>query len=302
MKILTLTMNPCVDRTYWVEDFGLQPCRTEKMSGGKGVNVARVLTALGEDCIAVAPAGGANGDEFARLAREEGVRLTVVPIRGETRSVITYARLNDFSQRVEREPGPDLTEDEIGAIRSVVFHLLPECAVLAVCGSASCPAGARLIAELIACAGAMGVKTLLDANGEALTLGAEARPDVLKINETELEQLIPASGDPLHPEASVLTTEKGIGRVILTMGQKGCAQFMGEQASYCPAPRITCVNPVGSGDCFTAAWLHAQMRGFSDDGALLLGCAAGAANASVFPAARISAEDVERLAGFRWIG
>lgn len=300
MRVLTLTLNPCVDRTLWVEEFDRQPVRTEKMSGGKGINVARVLTALGEDCIAVAPAGGTAGAEFACLARSEGVNLITVPISGNTRTIDTYARISDDAQRIVREDGPLLSDTEAEAIRSAVLSLLPTCAVLAICGSASCERGAYLIRDLILTAKSMGVRTLLDANGDALTIGADALPDVLKVNESELSQLIPLTDDPLHPEAGKLTMEKGVGRVLLTLGDKGCAQYLWEQASFCPAPQVECINAVGSGDCFTAAWLHAQIHGFSDDGALLLACAAGAANAMQFPAAMITRADIEKITGFSW--
>ncbi len=300
MKIITLTLNPCVDRTLWVEDFDQAPIRIDKMSGGKGVNTARVLTALGEDCIAVTYSAGETGQEFEGLAREEGINLVTVPVSGNTRTIDTYARLSDYEQRVQREAGPILTEDEIDSIRQTVLRLLPGCAVLAVCGSASCIGGARLIAELIRHAKLMGVRTLLDANGEALTEGVEAVPDVLKVNEAELAQLLGPSDDPMHPEASRLTMEKGIGRVILTLGDRGCVQYLWEQSSFCPAPKIRCINAVGSGDCFTAAWLHAQIRGFSDDGALMIASAAGAANAMQFPAAKITKSDIEAITGFSW--
>ena len=300
MKIVTLTLNPCVDRTLWVEDFDKEPVRIEKMSGGKGINVARVLTALHEDCVAVTYSGGDAGREFEELARGEGINLIAVPVAGNTRTIDTYARLSDYEQRVVREKGPVLSEEELASIKQAVVDLLPSCAVLAVCGSASCPGGARLIHELIACAKAMGVRTLLDSNGEALTEGAKAVPDVLKVNEAELAQLLGPSDDAMHSEASRLTIEQGIGRVILTLGERGCVQYLWEQSSFCPAPKIECVNAVGSGDCFTAAWLHAQIRGFSDDGALMIASAAGAANARQFPAAKITKEDIENIVGFHW--
>lgn len=301
MRIMTLTLNPCVDRTLWVEDFGKPPVRTESMSGGKGVNVARVLSALGEDCIAVAPCGGEGGKEFAQLAVSEGVHLIPVQISGNTRTIDTFVRASDFAQQVTREPGPDLTEEEINRIRDTVLSHLDGCAVLAVCGSASCEHGARLIRELIVEAKMRGVRTLLDSNGAALTEGAKAVPDVLKINEQELSQLVEPSGDAMHPEAARLTMEQGVGRMLLTLGERGCAQYLWEQVSFCPAPKVDCINAVGSGDCFTAAWLHAQIRGFSDDGALLLANAAGAANAVQFPAARIRREDIEKIVGFQWM-
>ena len=300
MKIVTLTLNPCVDRTLWVEDFGHEPVRIEKMSGGKGINVARVLTVLHEDCVAVTYSGGDSGREFEKLARSEGVNLIAIPIEGNTRTIDTYARISDHAQKVIREAGPVLKEEELDKMREVIRNLLPSCAVLAVCGSASCTGGAKLIRELIEEAKSMGVRTLLDANGEALIEGAEAVPDVLKVNESELSQLLGPSDDPMHAEANRLTTEKGVGRVLLTLGERGSVQYLWEQSSFCPAPKIECVNAVGSGDCFTAAWLHAQIRGFSDDGALMIASAAGAANALQFPAAKISKEDIENIVGFRW--
>ena len=300
MKIMTLTLNPCVDRTLWVEDFGEEPVSIDYMSGGKGINVARVLSALGEDCIAVAPCGGEGGKKFAELATSEGVQLIPVQISGNTRTIDTYARLSDHAQQVKREAGPDLDAEEIDRIRETVLSRIDECAVLAVCGSASCEAGAHLVRELISEAKDRGVRTLLDSNGPALTEGTKAIPDVLKVNESELAQLVESTNDPMHPEAAVLTIERGVGRVILTLGDRGCAQYLWEQSSFCPAPKVKCVNAVGSGDCFTAAWLHAQIRGFSDDGALMLANAAGAANALQFPAAKITRTDIEKIVGFQW--
>lgn len=300
MKIMTLTLNPCVDRTLWVEDFDQTPVQIDLMSGGKGVNVARVLSALNEDCIAVAPCGGDAGKRFSELALSEGVHLIPVPISGNTRTIDTYVRLSDYKQRVVRGANVELCDNEVQRIRETVLSHLQDCEILAVCGSASCEAGARLIKDALLAARSMGVHTLLDSNGIALLEGVKAIPDVLKLNEKELAQLIEPLGDPAHPEAQQLIAERGIGRVIITMGERGCAQYLGEQISFCPAPKVKCINAVGSGDCFTAAWLHAQIRGFSDSGALLLANAAGAANAMQFPAARINLADVENVVGFQW--
>lgn len=300
MRVMTLTLNPCIDQTYWVDCFGNPPFRTERMSGGKGINVARVLSALGEDCIAVTYSAGETGREFEQMARSEGIHLIAVPVSGETRIIDTYVQESDYRQQVIRHPGPILSDSDLSAVKQAVLELLPQCSVLAVCGSASCEGGAGLIRELISTAKSMGVRTFLDSNGSALTEGVQAIPDVLKVNEQELAQLVDPSDDPLHPEASRLTIEKGIGRVLLTLGERGCVQFQWEQSAFCPAPKIECINAVGSGDCFTAAWLHAQIQGFSDDGALTIASAAGAANALQFPAAMIKKADIEQIVGFHW--
>ena len=116
----------------------------------------------------------------------------------------------------------------------------------------------------------------------------------------KIAQLLGTSSDPMHSDAALLTEKFGIGRIIITLGDRGCAQYMDGQTLFCPSPNVETVNAVGSGDCFTAGWIHAQIRGFSDQGALMLACAAGAANAAQFPAAKITRADIEKIVGFSW--
>ena len=293
-------MNACLDRTYWVEEFGQQPVRMDEMSGGKGTNAARVLTKLGEDCIEISAAGGEAGRRFEELARAEGVNLISIPLEGVTRTITTYVRIRDYAQQVVREKGPEMTEAEIDAIRREVLKHLPECGILAVCGSSPCKRGNALIREMIACAKEMGIKTFLDASDDTLIETVPASPDVLKINEDEIVQLMGPSDDPMFSQAARLCEKFGIGRVIITLGDRGCAQYMDGQTLFCPSPKVKTINAVGSGDCFTAGWIHAQIRGFSDQGALMLACGAGAANAAQFPAAKITRADIEKIVGFAW--
>ena len=153
-----------------------------------------------------------------------------------------------------------------------------------------------------------GVRTVLDANGDALLEGVRGCPDLLKPNERELESLT-GSSDPASAWALI---ERGVGRVLVSMGARGCCMVGGEAACppeilplthlaraevYAPAPRVACVNPVGSGDSFLAGYLYAALRGLSDEHALRLACAAGAANAAAFPAARIVWTDILPLLG-----
>ena len=61
---------------------------------------------------------------------------------------------------------------------------------------------------------------------------------------------------------------------------------------------VQAVNPVGSGDSFVAGYLFALLRGQSDWGALAYACAAGAANAAMFPAARVGAKEIQAITGY----
>ena len=306
MEVCTLTLNPCLDRTLWVEAFGLPAKREEWQTGGKGVNVARVLAALGVEARAVCPLGGETGARFIELAKEEGVDVLPVNVPAPTRVIDTWARERDFAQKVDYRAGEPLTEKDLDHLEDKLFSALPGARVLAVCGSAPGEAAAGRVAGILRRAKAMGVATVLDSNGAALLQGVEGLPDLLKPNERELEALT-GSADPASAWALI---ERGVGRVLVSLGERGCCLVgadalgpaellpltLGARAEiYAPAPKGKAVNPVGSGDSFLAAYLYAALRGWPDEQALSLANAAGAANARMFPAARVGWKEIGPL-------
>ena len=195
MEICTLTLNPCLDRTLWVEDFGLPAKREEWQTGGKGVNVARVLAALGVKARAVCPLGGETGPRFLELAKEEGIDVLPVDVSTPTRVIDTWVREGDFAQKVDYRAGEPLTEEDMDHLEEVLFQALPGARVLAVCGSAPGEAAAKRVAGILRRAKELGVATVLDSNGAALLAGVNGCPDLLKPNEHELETLT-GSADP----------------------------------------------------------------------------------------------------------
>ena len=90
--IVTVTLNPALDLTYAVEalvQHGTHRVATvAERAGGKGLNVARVLHALGEPVLATGLLGGATGKLVARLLENEGVRSSFVRISGDTRRTV----------------------------------------------------------------------------------------------------------------------------------------------------------------------------------------------------------------------
>ena len=64
-KIITVTLNPCMDKTVEIAGFGIEKTNRVLQSrtdiGGKGVNVARVLANCGEDFVAAGLVAGLYG-------------------------------------------------------------------------------------------------------------------------------------------------------------------------------------------------------------------------------------------------
>ena len=255
-----------------------------------------MLSSLNAPVLAVCPVGGTTGDEFCALAAAEGIPLVPVATSVPVRVIDTYVRKRDYHQRVEYDRGGKYSESELDALEEALFSVLPGAAVLAICGSASCDAAAARVPGIIRRAKAMGVTVMLDSNGPALILGAEACPDLIKPNEDELFALTGIKGDPSAAAKCLL--EKGIGNVVASLGQSGCMWAGQNFEEYCPSPRVSTVNPVGSGDSFVAGFLYAALLGCPPQTALAIACAAGAANAAMFPAARIGRKDIEALLGW----
>ena len=75
--IITVTLNAAIDKTLAVPNFRLgrrhRAVEQTAMAGGKGVNVARALRALGQPVIATGIAGGPTGTRIVEHLTEEGV-------------------------------------------------------------------------------------------------------------------------------------------------------------------------------------------------------------------------------------
>ena len=84
--ILTVTPNPCLDRTYEVPSLDrgevIRATGERVDPGGKGVNVSRAVAAAGRRTVAVLPLGGAPGALVAELLDAQGIEVAPVPVAG----------------------------------------------------------------------------------------------------------------------------------------------------------------------------------------------------------------------------
>ncbi|MEU3930822.1 1-phosphofructokinase family hexose kinase [Streptomyces sp. NPDC029044] len=255
--ILTVTLNTALDITYRVGS--LRPHASHRVSevterpGGKGVNVARVLAALGHEVTVTGFTGGATGRVVqGKLAAVPGVVDALVPLSGATRRTVAVVdeRTGDTTQL--NEPGPMVTPGEWSAFQEAYEDLLPAASAVALCGSLppGVPVGAY--AGLIRTARSFGLPVLLDTSGEPLRRGVAARPDIIKPNAGELAELT-GSHEPLR--ATQDARRRGAGAVVASLGPGGllAATREGRWRATPPAPARG--NPTGAGDAVVAGLL-----------------------------------------------
>lgn len=262
--ILTVTLNTALDVTHRVPR--LLPHASHRVSdvaerpGGKGLNVARVLAALGHEVTATGFAGGATGAVVRDLlTASPGVRDALVPCAGTTRR--TFAVVDETSGDTTQfnEPGPLITSAEWSAFLARYETLLAGGAhAVALCGSLppGVPVGAYAV--LVRTARAAGVPVLLDTSGEALRRGVAARPEMIKPNAAELAELT-GSRDPLP--ATRDARRRGAHAVITSLGPAGLLAATAEGTWRAAPPRTLAGNPTGAGDSAVAGLLSALAEG-----------------------------------------
>ncbi|MFJ8004439.1 1-phosphofructokinase [Streptomyces fagopyri] len=255
--ILTVTLNTAVDITYRVRS--LRPHTSHRITevterpGGKGLNVARVLAALGHRVTVTGFAGGATGRSLReQLTGSPGLVDALVPVSGPTRRTIAVVDTATGDTTQLNEPGPQTTPAEWAAFQETYEHLLRSASAVALCGSLppGVPVGAY--AGLIRAARASAVPVLLDTSGEPLRRGVAARPDIVKPNADELAELT-GSHEPL--QATRDARRRGAHAVVASLGDQGLLAHTPEGLWRATPPRRVHGNPTGAGDSAVAGLL-----------------------------------------------
>lgn len=285
--IVTLTLNPSLDRTLEVEalDRGvvLRTSSPTLEAGGKGVNVTRALCANGIPSIAVLPVGGGEGAELSTLLEHANVSARFVPVAGRTRSNITIAE-HDGTITKLNEPGSAISSGELSALTDVVSAAASVGDWVLISGSVPPEFTAEQVRSLATQLVSRGVNLAIDTSGDALVASLAARPRLIKPNRAELAEI---SGEPLESISEVIAAAKGVHDngveiVLVSLGADGAVLVgpagvvVGE--SRVDRPRST----VGAGDSFLAGFLSKFSVDETDvDAALLEALAWGAAAASL---------------------
>ncbi|WP_435974766.1 1-phosphofructokinase family hexose kinase [Streptomyces sp. Qhu_M48] len=260
--ILTVTLNTALDLTYRVP--ALIPHASHRVTqvierpGGKGLNVARVLAALGHETVATGFAGGATGAVLREQLAATPVRDELVGTAGPTRRTVAIVDATTGDTTQLNEPGPTVTAAEWTAFRTRFTALLDGATAVALCGSLPPGIHVGAYAELVRLARAAAVPVLLDTSGEPLRRGIAARPDLVKPNADELAQLT-GSREPLR--ATRDARGRGARTVVSSLGPEGLLAATPEGLWRAAPPAAVKGNPTGAGDSAVAGLLS----GLADD-------------------------------------
>ena len=118
--IITVTLTPALDKTVILPGFRVdQVNRIQSLrldAGGKGINVSKVLRALGTDSLATGILGGGTGRYIENSLREMGIASDFVWVEQETRTNLKVVDPQKHTNTDINEPGAPVGADVIEAV------------------------------------------------------------------------------------------------------------------------------------------------------------------------------------------
>ncbi|MDP4511216.1 1-phosphofructokinase [Nonomuraea turcica] len=258
--ILTLTLNPSLDRTIEIGalDRGavIRAAAARLDPGGKGVNVSRALLANRVASRAVVPFGGDEGRQLVRLLAAQGLDMVTVPVAGPTRSNVTLAEPDGTTTKIN-EPGTALSPGELDTIAEAVLAAAHEADWVVASGSLPPEVPADVYARLCLRFAEAGILVAVDTSGPALSCALGAAPALVKPN---VEELAAATGMPIRCLGDVVKAAgklraAGARTVLASLGADGAVLVEESGIWYGEAPVTEPRSSVGAGDAMLAGFL-----------------------------------------------
>ena len=301
-RFTTVTLAPALDRTVWLDGSLLHSsvCRVREErveAGGKGLNVAKMLSRLGCSVAASGLLGDANGEPFERMLHDYSIENRFVRVHGETRRNLMFLGTDGVERKVNFPAFPDLAYEEY-LLRQIALLAVKRCDVVVISGSLPVNFPATATAELVRILRGLGKDAVLDTSGEALAQGAAARPVLIKPNRAEAETLL---GRRLETAADFRGACRELLRrhqaVILSDGENGAWFARGTTLLHATAPSVKAVDTTAAGDMMLGAFasVYFPERVLTEEAAALA-VAAGAAAVELPASAVPDPERVRQLA------
>lgn len=256
--ILSITMNPSIDKVYLVENFSIGSVFRTKdytaTAGGKGLNVARVVKAMNFDIIASGLLGGLSGRFIKNRLDDLDIKDKFLNISGETRTCINITDNMNKKTTEILESGPEVKGDEIDKFLKNYRSLVDETEIIISSGSLPKGLSNDFYRELIKIANCKKKKFILDTSGRYLKEAIKEKPYMVKPNQEEVNNLFDINSNNIEDCIQPLIEFKkmGIKMPVITLGRQGSVGLNKNHIYHFKAPNVEAVNVVGSGDAFVA--------------------------------------------------
>jgi 6-phosphofructokinase 2 len=283
MSIVTVTLNPCIDKTLSVKrvvaDHKLAGQDVHEYPGGGGINVARVITRLGGHALALWTRGGDLGTRLARLLDAERVSHRPVPIEGEIRENVIVLDRSTGEQYRFGMPGPRLSDAERLRWVETLRGLPVSTGYVVLSGGLPDAVPGQWYGDLVR-ALPKGARVIVDSKQEALRRALDVGVYLIKPNLREFEELVGrqmSRDEEIERAAREIIERRGAEVVLVSLGRGGAILVTGRGMDHFITPPVPVRSKVGAGDSMVGGLTAALAENRPLEEAVRFGVAAGAA-------------------------
>ncbi len=299
-NIYTLTLNPSIDYSFYIPSIKFDDINRIVKSridpGGKGINITRMLSKLGDESIPITLFTDKD-NIYKNLLEKERIEPFYIKIKGRIRNIYNFVSYDGKVLRFN-EKGPKISRKEKELFFSQIKNLsLKKGDIFVISGSLPDGFEEKTYRKIVEIVKKSNVITFVDADGEILKEAIKGGPYIIKPNLWELER---ATGEKIKNGKKLIKVinslfDKNIGIIILTLGENGAIIFEKGKIIYGRAEKVKVKSTVGCGDAFVAGFLYNFKRGKEISECLSLAVACGTAKAKEEGTKMPEKEDVLKI-------
>jgi tagatose 6-phosphate kinase len=263
-------------------------------ASGKVLNVAVALKALEMPTRVVAPLGGLARAAIDREFDALGIERRWIDVEAPTRVCTTV--LEEHDRRVTElvENAPKLSADELRRFSDVFGRESKDAEMIIFSGSLPPDTPATMVCDLVRRAAC---PVVLDIRGPELLAALDCQPLVVKPNRDELLATLGLNDHdaPTIRRAMRTLNDRGAQWVVVSQGADQVWASGPDHVYQISVPRVTVINPIGSGDCLAAGIASGLCRGMTPIDSIRWGIAAAVDNVGQLLPARLETSRVAKL-------
>lgn len=301
--IITLTLNPCIDQTTWVDSLEIggtnRVKKVKKEIGGKGINVSTALIQLGYETQALVFIHEQETLSVEKELHRRGITCESITVPGELRTNLKVFDREKKEMTEFNESGSVVSEAAAEQMTALIKTKLSVADVLVVCGSVPPGVSSDYYRRIIEMANKAGVLTILDADNALFAEGMKANPTLIKPNRGELERFL---GQKLNSEKEIIAAatelvKSGITYVCVSVGADGAYLICKDGAYHTKGAEIEVRGVQGAGDSLVAGFAIGLSEGRTPEESLKLAVACANGSLTHEGTGMCRKEDLERLIG-----
>ncbi len=306
MKILTITINPALDKSSSVNR--LIPEKKLRCDvpvyepGGGGINVSRAIKKLGGESCAWFLSGGPSGEKIGELLKEEGLSFREFKCKEWTRENLVVKETSTNQLYRFGMPGPTIAEAEWQQVLTALENLNEKPEYVIASGSNAPGVPDDFYARIAAIASRKNFRLIVDTSGEPLKQAAGEGIFLMKPSLSELTALAGKKKiTAMEQEAMAKKVlQEGKSQVlVVSMGARGAMLATKDGFEYIMPPTVGQESAVGAGDSMVGGMVLKLLEGWPISEVARYGVAAGTA-ATMTPGSELCRrEDAEEI--YAWL-